>query len=125
MNTTVDNMSNDIMKILNTYNQLVDDKVEKSVASVAKIAKSEVRLTSPTKTGRYGNSWRIKSDKSPRFSGAVIHAGDRQYGLTHLLEHGHALRNGGRTRAFPHIGPTQEHAEANFLKELTREIENG
>lgn len=40
------------------------------------------------------------------------------YRLTHLLESGHALRRGGRTRAFPHIKYGQDIAEKR-MQELS------
>ncbi len=36
----------------------------------------------------------------------------------HLLEFGHALRKGGRTRAFPHIAPAEEKAAQILEKEV-------
>ena len=48
---------------------------------------------------------------------------DKHYQLTHLLEKGHALVNGGRARAFPHIGPVAERAEENLIDNILQFIE--
>ena len=41
--------------------------------------------------------------------------------MTHLLEKGHANRDGGRTKAYPHIKPAEEEA----VKEALKLIEEG
>ena len=48
-----------------------------------------------------------------------------RYQLAHLLEHGHAKRNGGRTRAIPHIAPAETIGEEQLMKEIERMIKDG
>ena len=48
----------------------------------------------------------------------VVHSKNR-YQLAHLLEHGHALRNGGRYDGVVHIAP----AEQKGIEQLKEEIE--
>ena len=54
----------------------------------------------------------------------VVHSKNR-YQLTHLLEFGHCLRNGGRTRAMPHIAPAEEKGIEQLEKQIERSIRNG
>ena len=44
------------------------------------------------------------------------------YQLTHLLEFGHVTRNGGRTRALPHIRPIEEKYNVKFVDKLEKRI---
>lgn len=75
-------------------------------------------------TGVYNRDWTATDDPVGRFSKKkIVHNADH-YRLAHLLEKGHAIRNGtgrtyGNTRAFPHIKPVEEWA----IQELPRKVE--
>jgi hypothetical protein len=45
------------------------------------------------------------------------------YQLTHLLEHGHAKRNGGRVAPKIHIRPNEEKAVKEFEKRIKGAIQ--
>ena len=44
------------------------------------------------------------------------------YRLAHLLEKGHALHQGGRARAFPHIKPAAKNAEKNLVEKVKKVV---
>lgn len=79
-------------------------------------ARRLLRETSPKNTGEYAKSWRIEVENTRL--GSLVTVYSTKPGLPHLLENGHALRNGGRAPAIPHIAPVAEGIDEKFLKEV-------
>ena len=107
---------------LQSYSQAVSEKIGEAVELVAKEVNDEIKahVTFRQPTGLYVKAFRIKKINTGNKlnHSRVWHVASPHYRLTHLLEHGHALRNGGRARAFPHIRFGEELAERR-IQELT------
>ena len=112
-----------VMKALTEYSEEVAEDVDRAAKKTARQTARELRSGSatPERHGDYKKSWSSKEQGKADY---VVYAKAPHYRLTHLLEKGHAKRNGkGRTKAFPHIGPAEDRAVAMFEQELKREIE--
>ena len=125
--TNIDDLASMIVKELENYSQDVTDELKKAVDIVAVEVNKEIKnhVTFTEHSGKYVKSFRIKKTFENKFSKTnTWHVVNGQYRLTHLLENGHALKQGGRTEAFPHIKFGEELARKR-MEELTKEaIEN-
>ena len=112
---SVEGLAREIVKNLQEYTTGVEKELKIAQRDVGKLAVEKLRQTSPKQSGDYAKSWRLSSRKG-RY---IVHAEAPHYRLTHLLEKGHALVNGGRSQSFPHIKP----AEDMVIKEFTKRVE--
>lgn len=125
---TVDNMASAILQELEKYRDVTEEAVEKGVSETAKEAVKELRNAHPSGSGRYGSwdkkynkGWKVMQTKRDKryHKKATIH-NETDYQLTHLLEKGHALRQGGRAQAFPHIAPVAEKCEDELIQNIKK-----
>ena len=116
---SVDQMAQTIMDGLLEYADLATEDMKAAVKKAGNKAKSDVQAGAPVDTGKYKKSWTVKTTKENANALEVTVHSKNRYQLAHLLEFGHAKRNGGRTRAFPHIAP----AETAAAELLEREVE--
>ena len=112
-------------KILDKYGDDMKDVTGRLVKRAGKEARDKLQQTSPKKSGIYAKSWATAEFESSALGAWVTVYNKKKPGLAHLLEHGHALRNGGRTRAFPHIKPVEEEVKQELEKNLRQAIEHG
>ena len=110
----------EISKILEDYEDDIKTTLEESCKEVAKEGAKKLRLTKNTYTvrsGEYNKSWTYKVEKGFNYVNAKIYS-EKHYRLTHLLENGHATRNGGRTKAFKHISPVNDYVIQKFQNDV-------
>ena len=115
----VDQMAHVIMEGLQEYADLATEDMKAAVKKAGNKAKSDVQAGAPVKTGKYKKSWVVKTTKENANAMEVTVHSKNRYQLVHLLEFGHALRNGGRYEGKAHIAP----AEQKGMEQLKEEIE--
>ena len=121
----VGSLAAEVMKQLDDYAELTTEGMKKAVNDAGKTVKKEIQANAPVKSGKYAKSWTVKkTDESSSKLEVTVHSRNR-YQLAHLLEHGHAKRNGGRTAAQPHIAPAEEIGIEQLEKDIERCIRDG
>lgn len=111
---TLENFSETIQKIIDEYGEEVDKNLDEVVNKTGQKAVQLLRSTSPVdehspQSGAYKKGWRLQKSekaKSRLFHTAIAY--NVHPGLPHLLEFGHALRQGGRAPAVPHIKKVED-----------------
>jgi hypothetical protein len=111
--TNINNLGNEIQRYLQQYTSSVRNEIEVASKETAQALSKELKRTSPKKSGSYRKGWRVKKARGRQVKYIVHNATD--YTLTHLLEHGHAMRGGGRVESKVHIAPAEEKHVRNFL----------
>lgn len=118
----IDSLTKEIAKALEDYEDDILEVVEEVSNKIGKEAVEEVKQKSPKKRGNYAKGWTLKKDKRGKGKYSVKIHNKTDYQLTHLLEFGHATRNGGRTKAIPHIRPVEQKYVKEYEQELKRKL---
>lgn len=114
----------ELMDDLQAYTDDVTKGVKESVEAVGKEAVAQLKKTSPRKIkgkkkGQYAKGWRVQKTSETATEKIVTVHNKTDYQLTHLLENGHANRDGGFTDARPHIAAAAEAASKNLERKIT------
>lgn len=130
----VDDLAKAIEQSLKDFEGVTEEACNDGVLDTAQEAVKELHLAHPSGTpvvqswAAYNKGWTIDLKKKKKSVMSIIH-NKTKYRLAHLLEKGHALKNGGRvvgqTKAYPHIAPIAEKAEKELLENIKKRIENG
>ena len=121
----IDQLADTVMRELENYAETTTDGVKAAVKKAANTVKKEISATAPVRTGKYAKSWATKTTgENSHAIEITVHSRNR-YQLAHLLEHGHAKRNGGRVAARPHIATAEQHGVEELEREIERSIRNG
>lgn len=121
----VDDLQNTIIDYLVDYVENIEDDVVEITDNITKEAVNELKRNSPhgegTRKNPYYKGWTRQTGKAAlknhRYT-IKIH-NRTNYQLTHLLEFGHATRNGGRTKPIPHIRLVEEKYNKLYEQKVT------
>lgn len=120
---TVDQLESAIAKILSDYDKDLRMTEETVMRRVVQKGAAAVRGTAASAINeRYAKGWGSKT-VATRFGveGYIYHK--QTPGLPHLLEFGHAMPQGGRSRAKPHVQTVEQEIYRDFIDTTKRGIE--
>lgn len=125
--TTIDGLSDAIMDAMMEYREVSEEAFRKVAEQVAKEGSEKLKVLSPrgkgSRKGHYADGWAFKAIESREGKFSFVIYNRKKPGLTHLLENGHALRQGGRARAFKHIKKVEQWCVDEFEKRTAEMLE--
>lgn len=117
-----DRLTAEIDGILAKYGEDLQGNLNEIVKEMSKKGAKELRRQSSSTfggSGSYASGWTSKAETGRVSAQGTIYNG-KLPGLPHLLEHGHANRNGGRTAGRIHISDVEE----KLLKEFESKVKS-
>lgn len=109
-------LADEIMRCLEEYTDDVIEALDEAEENLAEEGVKILKNSSPRKTGKYARSWKQTKFRTKH----VIYARKPSYRITHLLEKGHAKRNGGRVSAIVHIKPVEDELAKKAVRKLEK-----
>lgn len=122
---SIEALADTVMEYLNDYADVSAEGMKKAVRKAGNTVKKEIGANAPKDTGSYSKSWAVKNTKETANALEVTVYSRNKYQLAHLLEHGHAKRNGGRVAGKSHIAPAEETGIRQLEAEIERSFRNG
>ena len=117
----VDELAGEIVLAIQAYTEDVSEAIDQAARDTAKALAKDLRETSPKDTGEYAKGWAYRKESPGSYR---VHNKTKPQ-LTHLLEHGHAKRGGGRVEGRPHIKPAEDRYVPEFEKKVQQILERG
>lgn len=121
MNIT--NLQAQVESLLNQYGKQCSEVVNESVHEVSNEALKKLKKEAPKRTGRYKKGWKVKKNDDKFSANDILYGKEAStYAIAHLLEHGHATRNGGRTAPIPHVKNVEEWAQKALIDTVEKKL---
>jgi len=136
-NITIDEFATNVKELLDGYSEEVNQAVEQELTKIGNEGRDSLKSTTQPKQSKKGTAnkmkrrewinyvkgWRRKITKDSKNKTEVTIYNSISPQLTHLLEYGHATRDGQRTRGFAHVKPIEKKIEAECVDRLKKVID--
>ena len=122
----ISEMERVIMDALEQYADKAADVIGETLPLGGQETAQDLRATSPKLTGNYAASWTygMQTSRGSKKKNKLVVYNKNHYRIVHLLEKGHAKKNGGRVEAKVHVKPAQDRAEQKAIERITDKLEN-
>ena len=121
----IGDLANVIADTLSDYTEEVAEGVKAAADETMEELVANTKNDAPKRSGRYKKAIASRVSFENNFEKRVTwYVKKPYYALSHLLEKGHAKRNGGRVKAFPHIAKNEEKAKVAFEERVKEVIRN-
>jgi hypothetical protein len=120
----VKDLTIEIEKAVKDYTEEVERGIATVIEKDVQEAVTELKNTSPKRTGEYAKGWTAKKEVSEGKIKMIIYNKNKPQ-ITHLLEHGHAKRAGGRVSGIPHIKPVEQKLNEQVVRDIEDVIKRG
>lgn len=116
---SIDDLAKTIESEVRNWTKDVVDDIDDITNDITKIGVKTLRVTSPKRRGDYAKNWTYQKLKNGE---RVIFQKSPTSRLTHVLEKGHAKRNGGRVAPQVHIAPVEEELVSNYINRVEKRL---
>lgn len=119
----IDRLTAEVEKILEEYGENVQQNINDIVKKMPQKGAQTLRGQSGMfgGTGKYAKGWTSKAETGRLSAQGTIY-NQALPGLPHLLENGHANRNGGRTAGRVHIAPVEDALVKEFESKVKSKL---
>lgn len=123
--TPIDKLAQSINKVLKEYEDSVvkdtGELTKKFAQKGAQAVRNEAQSHGWGEHTGYDKGWTSRFETGRLSSQGIIY-NQKVPGLAHLLENGHAKRNGGRVAGVAHIAPVEEKIAEEFYKAVKESL---
>lgn len=120
----VDGLAAAVNAVLDEYVDSVKENLDVITKEVAKAGVKALKAESRSAvggTGKYASGWKAEVKSGNLGVEGVLYNG-KVPGLPHLLEHGHAMRNGGRVAGRPHIAKVEQELIKQYEEQVKSKV---
>lgn len=115
-----------IADALTIYSQEVTEEINRASEEAVKTLAKKTKATAPVASGSYKKNISSKLlKKGERGDTYVWYVKAPDHRLTHLLVHGHATRNGGRTKKNPFLQNALDEVLPDYEKAIEEAAQHG